>query len=71
VAGDLGGLRLAPGLYKSTSYLEISSGNLTLDAKDTQSAAIGDTPLSFIRPCPGKLPFLASNRGKAIKIKYH
>jgi hypothetical protein len=32
VAGNLGGMTLAPGLYKSTSALEISSGNLTLDA---------------------------------------
>ncbi|MEX0746799.1 MAG: ice-binding family protein, partial [Rhodothermales bacterium] len=31
VAGNLGGQTLAPGLYKSTSSLEISSGNLTLD----------------------------------------
>jgi Ice-binding-like len=30
VAGNLGGQTLAPGLYKSTSSLEISSGNLTL-----------------------------------------
>ena len=33
VAGNLGGMTLAPGLYKSTSSLEISSGNLTLDAQ--------------------------------------
>ena len=33
IAGNLGGLTLAPGLYKSTSSLEISSGDLTLDAK--------------------------------------
>src|SRR6185369_3911929 len=33
VAGNLGGQTLTPGLYKSTSSLEISSGNLTLDAQ--------------------------------------
>ena len=33
VSGNLGGLTLAPGLYKSTSSLEISSGDLTLDAQ--------------------------------------
>jgi hypothetical protein len=33
VAGNLGGLTLAPGLYNSTSSLEISSGDLTLDAQ--------------------------------------
>ncbi|MFS8069304.1 MAG: ice-binding family protein [Byssovorax sp.] len=38
VAGNLGGLTLAPGLYKSTSGLEISSGNLTLDAKGNTKA---------------------------------
>ena len=32
VAGNLGGQTLAPGLYKSTTSLEISSGDLTLDA---------------------------------------
>ena len=32
VAGNLGGLTLTPGLYKSTSSLQISSGDLTLDA---------------------------------------
>jgi hypothetical protein len=33
VAGNIGGRTLAPGLYKSTSSLAISSGDLTLDAK--------------------------------------
>ena len=32
VAGNLGGQTLAPGLYTSTTSLEISSGDLTLDA---------------------------------------
>jgi hypothetical protein len=32
VAGNLGGQTLAPGLYKSTSSLAVSSGNLTLNA---------------------------------------
>ncbi|HMC27396.1 MAG TPA: ice-binding family protein [Verrucomicrobiae bacterium] len=32
VAGNLGGQTLTPGLYKSSSSLEISSGDLTLDA---------------------------------------
>jgi len=38
VAGDLGGLTLAPGLYKSTSTLDIT-GNLTLDALGNPNAA--------------------------------
>jgi hypothetical protein len=33
VAGNLGGQTLAPGLYKSTGSLEVSSGDLTLDAQ--------------------------------------
>src|SRR5205085_495714 len=38
VAGNLGGLTLTPGLYKSTSSLEISSGDLTLDAQGDSTA---------------------------------
>ncbi len=38
VAGNLGGMTLTPGLYKSTSSLEISSGNLTLDAQGDADA---------------------------------
>ncbi|MEO5987560.1 MAG: ice-binding family protein, partial [Candidatus Eisenbacteria bacterium] len=38
VAGNLGGLTLPPGLYKSTSSLAISSGDLTLDAQGDANA---------------------------------
>src|ERR1043165_9549607 len=38
VGGNLGGQTLAPGLYKSTSSLEISSGDLTLDAQGDPNA---------------------------------
>jgi hypothetical protein len=38
LAGNLGGLTLTPALYKSTSSLEISSGNLTLDAQGDANA---------------------------------
>lgn len=38
VAGNLGGLTLPPGLYRSTSALEISSGDLTLDAQGDPNA---------------------------------
>jgi len=38
VSGNLGGSTLSPGLYKSTSSLEISSGDLTLDAKGDSNA---------------------------------
>lgn len=33
LAGNIGGLTLTPGLYKSSGSLEISSGDLTFDAK--------------------------------------
>ena len=38
VAGNLGGRTLVPGLYKSTSSLEITSGDLTLDAQGDPDA---------------------------------
>jgi hypothetical protein len=38
VAGNLGGLTLPPGLYKSTSSLAISSGDLTLDGQGDVNA---------------------------------
>jgi hypothetical protein len=38
VSGNLGGLTLTPGLYKSTSSLSISSGDLTFDAKGDANA---------------------------------
>lgn len=38
VSGDLGGLTLAPGIYKSTSTLLVQSGNLTLDAQGDVNA---------------------------------
>lgn len=38
LAGNLGGLTLTPGLYKSSGSLEISSGNLTFDAKGNANA---------------------------------
>jgi hypothetical protein len=39
VAGDQGGLTLAPGIYKSTSTLLIQSGDLTLDAQGDANAS--------------------------------
>ena len=38
LSGNLGGLTLTPGLYKSTSSLSISSGDLTFDAKGNANA---------------------------------
>jgi hypothetical protein len=38
LSGNIGGLTLTPGLYKSTSTLSISSGDLTFDAKGNANA---------------------------------
>lgn len=38
LAGNIGGITLTPGLYKSSGSLEISSGNLTFDAKGNADA---------------------------------
>jgi hypothetical protein len=38
LAGNIGGLTLTPGLYKSTSSLAISSGDVTFDAKGNANA---------------------------------
>jgi Ice-binding-like len=38
VSGNLGGLTLTPGLFKSTSSLEISAGDLTLDGQGDPNA---------------------------------
>ncbi len=38
LSGNIGGLTLTPGLYKSTSSLAISSGDLTFDAKGNGNA---------------------------------
>ena len=38
LSGNIGGMTLPPGLYKSTSSLEISSGDLTLDGGGNANA---------------------------------
>jgi hypothetical protein len=38
LSGNIGGLTLTPGLYKSTSSLALSSGNLVFDAKGNSNA---------------------------------
>jgi hypothetical protein len=38
LSGNIGGLTLTPGLYKSTSTLSISSGDVTFDAKGNANA---------------------------------
>ena len=59
VAGNLGGLTLTPGLYRSTSSLEISAGDLTLDAR-------GDTSAVFIFQMASTL---TTTSGRAVILK--
>jgi hypothetical protein len=59
IAGNLGGLTLSPGLYKSTSTLEISSGDLTLDAKGNPNAVFIFQIASSLTTTPGRQVILA------------
>jgi len=53
VAGDIGGQTFTAGLYKSTSSLQISSGNLTLDAKGNVNAVFIFQVASGLSTAPG------------------
>jgi hypothetical protein len=59
VAGNLGGLTLPPGLYKSTSSLAISSGDLTLDAQGDASAVFIFQMASTLTTTSGRAVILA------------
>ncbi len=59
VAGNLGGQTLAPGLYKSTSSLEISSGDLTLDAQGDANAVFIFQMASTLTTTAGRQVILA------------
>ncbi|HEY5039492.1 MAG TPA: ice-binding family protein [bacterium] len=59
VAGNLGGQTLVPGLYKSTSSLEISSGDLTLDAKGNSNGVFIFQIASTLTTTPGRKVILA------------
>jgi hypothetical protein len=59
VAGNLGGQTLAPGLYLSTSSLEISSGDLTLDAQGDQDAVFIFQMASTLTTTAGRQVILA------------
>jgi hypothetical protein len=59
VAGNLGGRTLAPGVYKSTSSLEISSGDLTLDAKGNADAVFIFEMASTLTTTTGRKVILA------------
>lgn len=67
VAGNLGGKTLAPGVYKSTSSLEISSGDLTLDAKGNANAVFIFQMASTLTMTTGRKVILAGG-AKAANI---
>ena len=59
VAGNLGGQTLTPGLYKSTSGLEITSGDLTLDARGNANAVFIFQMASTLTTTEGRQVILA------------
>ena len=62
---DLGGRTLAPGLYKSTSSLEISSGDLTLDAQGDANAVFIFQIASTLTTTSGRQVILAGSANAA------
>jgi hypothetical protein len=59
VAGNLGGLTLPPGLYRSNSSLAISSGDLTLDAQGDVNAVFIFQMASTLTTTSGRAVILA------------
>lgn len=59
LSGNIGGLTLTPGLYKSTSSLAISSGDLTFDAKGNADAVFIIQIASTLTTTPGRKVILA------------
>lgn len=59
VAGNLGGQTLTPGIYKSTSSLAISSGDLTLDARGNVDAVFVFEMASTLTVTSGRQIILA------------
>jgi hypothetical protein len=65
VAGNLGGQTLTPGLYKSTSSLEISSGDLTLDGQGNADAVFIFQMASTLTTTPGRQVVLSGGAKSA------
>ena len=61
VVGNLGGMTLYPGLYKSTRSLEISSGDLILDASGNPNAVFIFQITSWLEVTPGCKVILKGN----------
>src|SRR5204863_10034954 len=64
-SGNLGGLTLMPGLYTSTSSLEITSGDLTLDAQGDPDAVFIFQMASTLTTTTGRQVILAGNANAA------
>ena len=67
VAGNIGGLTLTPGLYKSSGSLQISSGDLTFDAKGNADAVFIIQIASTLNTTSGRKVIL-SGGAKAANI---
>jgi len=65
LSGNIGGLTLTPGLYKSTSTLAISSGDLTFDAKGNSSAVFIIQVASALNVTSGRKVILKGNASAA------
>ena len=59
LAGNIGGLTLTPGFYKSSGSLEISSGDLTFDAKGNADAVFIIQIASALTTSSGRAVLLA------------
>jgi hypothetical protein len=59
VAGNLGGQTLTPGLYKSTSSLAVSAGDLTLDAQGDPDGVFIFQMASTLTTTPGRQVILS------------
>lgn len=59
ISGNIGGLTLTPGLYKSSGSLEISSGDLTFDAKGNANAVFIIQIASTLTTSSGRKVILA------------
>lgn len=60
LAGNLGGLTLLPGLYRSTGSLEISSGDLTLDGNGSVNSVFIFQMATTLSTTPGRQVFLTN-----------
>jgi len=65
LSGNIGGLTLTPGLYKTTSTLAISSGDLTFDAKGNSSAVFIIQIASSLTVTSGRKVILAGGASAA------